>query len=341
VKSVSCFNCETQLESGNNFCPKCGQRNHESEESFKDVIKDFFGNYLALDSRFGKTVIPFLFKPGYLTLRYREGKRMSYANPIRLYLILSLIFFLIFGIWAQQISKIAERKAEDSPTAQVLSKEKGVSFSIDTVSKTKGVTFSLDTSFIDNESFRTDSGDSKINWNKLFLYRQDHTVSNKALMDTIGASSLKPGYRYVMGQVIRITRSKPSDFVGFIFKNLPFMMLVLVPIFALILKLFYVRRSHFYITHLIHALHLHSFSYFLYSLAILVGLIFSKSNGTTSLIWFSALVLVTIYSYLSFLKVYKQGKSKTLIKFMITGMIYLFLGQILFGLEIMISSLLF
>src|SRR5262249_3685237 len=55
--------------------------------------------------------------------------------------------------------------------------------------------------------------------------------------------------------------SKAELFFATLFQNLPYMMLCCVPLFALVLKVLYVRRKIFYIEHLIYALHIHSFAY--------------------------------------------------------------------------------
>ena len=72
----------------------CGQENTDNNVSFNMLIADFFNTFFALDSKFAKSFWPFLFRPGSLTNLYVSGKRMTYAHPLRLYLIASLFFFL-------------------------------------------------------------------------------------------------------------------------------------------------------------------------------------------------------------------------------------------------------
>ncbi len=345
LKKGICSNCGSSLLEGARYCHNCGQRVHESEESFKDVLKDFFSNYLAVDSRFGHTFLPFLFKPGFLTLRYKEGKRVKYANPIRLYLILSLIFFLIIGLWAQRLTKKGEQAFSETPDVQaVRSSPSGETMNLvfdTTDSDNGGLTLTFDTALINQRGIPESDTSGGLNWDKFVKYRKDLSVSNSAILDSMGGKRLTPTYRLITSQLIRISRARPNDYVGFIFKNLPFMMLVLVPIFALILKLLYVRRKQFFITHLIHGLHLHSFAYFLYGITVLLILLLPTSTAGNAWMLFSALFLVTLYSFFSFLRVYRQGKSKTIVKFILAGSSYFTLGIIFFLFEILISSLLF
>ncbi len=343
-----CLNCGQSLTKDQRFCPNCGQRNRESLETFGDLLKDFFSNVLAIDSRFGKTLVPFLIKPGQLTKRYLEGKRLSYANPIRLYLVLSLIFFLLVGFLATSLSRKAEKAVADSPTKLEKtggSMKKGLSVvkEKDTLNS-DALTFSIDTSFIDSSDFENIEGDTskgEFDWDKLFKYRQDLTISHQALMDTVGATKLKPTKKLVASQMIRILRSRPSDFIGFIFKNLPFMMLVLVPLFALILKMLYIRRNQYYITHLIHSLHIHSFAYLIYGIAVLLMLVFSMGLSASLWSYFISLLIVTVYCLISFKRVYDQRWPKTILKFLIVGQLYFWIGSIFFSIEFIISALLF
>src|SRR5438105_10507279 len=55
--------------------------------------------------------------------------------------------------------------------------------------------------------------------------------------------------------------TKMELFVKTLVSNLPYMMLCCIPLFALVLKLLYIRHRIFYIDHLVYALHVHSFAY--------------------------------------------------------------------------------
>src|SRR4029077_12978505 len=55
--------------------------------------------------------------------------------------------------------------------------------------------------------------------------------------------------------------TKMGLFIATLFNNLPYMMLCCIPLFALVLKLLYIRRRIFYIDHLVYALHIHTFFY--------------------------------------------------------------------------------
>lgn len=105
-KSEKCLNCQTPLQPDFEFCPQCGQENTNNYVNSRELFYDLIGNYLTLDSRFGRSILPFLFFPAKLPTAFIEGERMKYLPPVRLYLIISVIYFFVFN---QTILKIELR----------------------------------------------------------------------------------------------------------------------------------------------------------------------------------------------------------------------------------------
>ena len=92
-KSTSCFNCATPLVHRENYCPECGQENHNKQASTTILIKDFLGDFWSFDSKLFRSLKPLLFQPGKMTSDYLDGKRQKFIPPIRLFLFLSFIYF--------------------------------------------------------------------------------------------------------------------------------------------------------------------------------------------------------------------------------------------------------
>jgi len=67
--------------------------------SFKDFFNEFFASIFSYDSRLTNTIITLLFKPGFVSKEYIEGKRVRYANPFRFYLSVSILFFIVSGLF--------------------------------------------------------------------------------------------------------------------------------------------------------------------------------------------------------------------------------------------------
>lgn len=92
-----CKNCGLNLEPNFKFCPTCGQQHKEKVVHFKQFILDFLGDYFTFDSLIIRSVRPLLFNPGFLTIEYIAGRRVKYIPPLRMFIFISIIFFLVLG----------------------------------------------------------------------------------------------------------------------------------------------------------------------------------------------------------------------------------------------------
>lgn len=93
-----CLNCGHPLELSDRYCSYCGQLNSRQKLSLGNYFREFAGSILNYDSRFRYTIKDLLFKPGTITRDYVDGKRLTYANPFRFYLSISILFFIISGL---------------------------------------------------------------------------------------------------------------------------------------------------------------------------------------------------------------------------------------------------
>ena len=93
VKLPACPNCGTDLSQGQNYCPTCGQQNHDINISFGHVVEETLEGVFHFDSKVWRTFKELLFQPGKLTVDFLAGRRVSFVPPIRLYIFISLVFF--------------------------------------------------------------------------------------------------------------------------------------------------------------------------------------------------------------------------------------------------------
>lgn len=107
-EAYSCKNCNTKFQG--NYCPECGQSVKEFERPFQFFIIDFMGNMFAFDTRFWKTLVAILFKPGTLALDYVKGHRVKYMPPFRFYVFVSFLFFLMLNYYTSQKTRISPGK---------------------------------------------------------------------------------------------------------------------------------------------------------------------------------------------------------------------------------------
>src|SRR5476651_968894 len=88
-----CLNCGATLQG--KFCHVCGQENLQMKESFGHMMTHAISDYFHFDDQFFNTLKPLLFKPGKLTNEYMAGKRVRYLHPVKMYIFISLIFFIL------------------------------------------------------------------------------------------------------------------------------------------------------------------------------------------------------------------------------------------------------
>lgn len=94
---MNCKNCQTELQEGAHFCLQCGQSTASLNRPFVAVSKDMLHELLDIDGRLWLTMHIMLSKPGQLTQEFNQGKRVKYTPPFRLYLVISILFFIIFS----------------------------------------------------------------------------------------------------------------------------------------------------------------------------------------------------------------------------------------------------
>jgi hypothetical protein len=88
-----CANCATELQGP--VCHNCGQLADEYHRPVRGLVRELIEGLLALDGRVARTIPNLLARPGRITRDYLKGRRARYMPPFRLYIIASLVFFLL------------------------------------------------------------------------------------------------------------------------------------------------------------------------------------------------------------------------------------------------------
>lgn len=97
-KCTNCRNCGEAL--AGQYCSHCGQREGRGDLSFGELAGELLHDVINWDSRFWRTLVPLMFRPGFLTAEYIAGRRARYVPPFRLYLIVSFVLFLVVSLLA-------------------------------------------------------------------------------------------------------------------------------------------------------------------------------------------------------------------------------------------------
>ncbi len=243
-----CPNCSTEI--AGNFCAECGQSAKDLKKPFITLIRDMLGDVFSFDGRLLRTVPPLMFKPGKITRAYIDGKRMRYVPPFRLFLITSVLFFLVlFSVTGKQ-DWIAE--GGDVTLNQGLSA---------TIIDGKPISEYDEYSeiFPDDGSFNRAAA-------KAFIER---LAEEDALDEDLDTEQLLDRIEALNGQTI-----SPAEIFRVVQIWMPRLSFLLLPniVLSLIILHFWVRRIYIF-DHVIVALHMQSFFYLLATIGLLLPML--------------------------------------------------------------------
>ncbi|HEX3912134.1 MAG TPA: DUF3667 domain-containing protein [Steroidobacteraceae bacterium] len=113
------------------YCFNCGQHAHESARSTAALFNDAWHIATHVDSRFWQTLYILLCRPGKLTREYFAEHRARYLPPVRVYLVLSVLFFA-FGLAAPHKFYAVSTQSGAAPTVGEIpaAKAKGFLFNV-------------------------------------------------------------------------------------------------------------------------------------------------------------------------------------------------------------------
>jgi len=213
-----------------NFCHDCGQETVLHPPSTREFLHEFIGHYVALEGKLWKSLLLLLFRPGQLTLEYVKGRRVRYVQPLRLYLTFSLIFFAVMKYTGHDGVSIGSA-ADEAATAQA------------------------------GAHGKTD------------LVREDKPGE---IVD--GTAELRHGIAKVNSHwgenIERFTKLSPDErnkvlktaFYGY----MPYAVFLMMPVFALYLKVLYLGSGRRFGEYLLFALHVNGFAFLAMTLMMLV-----------------------------------------------------------------------
>lgn len=93
----TCANCQQTVAADANYCSHCGQSTKDLRQPLSQFMRESFHELLDIDGRLMLTLKTLLLKPGFASYEFSQGKRQKYTPSLRLYLVISLLFFLILA----------------------------------------------------------------------------------------------------------------------------------------------------------------------------------------------------------------------------------------------------
>lgn len=363
--ATRCTNCETPLIGPH--CHICGQHAHNPLRSFAHAVEDVFESFWHLDGRIFRTLRD-LCVPGRLAANFLDGRRAAYLPPLRLFVILSLLTFFIGKLTLQIDLELAPQGApgiaatadKSTPAIQPTGSVQVDTHEIEAATTADAVLKARDAQLADMQEARRIPVVGRF----VDVYAQEAEAqllaSARARMQAIGgtpaqvaaagdAATARLGKQppaipdpsgdalsgWWKGKLDRMQRNAddiqkdPNTMVALFLGALPGALFVLVPLFALCLKLLYLGSGRGYLEHLVVALYSHCFmlvallaSFLLIGLQSIAGLPAWIAVLAAIMASLDLSVVVPGYLLLMQKRVYAEGWLSTLLKYFIVGTIY-------------------
>ncbi|GAB3510355.1 DUF3667 domain-containing protein [Pseudoxanthomonas daejeonensis] len=337
--TAACENCAAPLQGA--FCHACGQAAHSPVRSFTHAVEEVFESFWHLDGRIFRTMRRLL-SPGALARDYLAGMRAPYVAPMRLFVILCVLTFFV--------GRLVDFGDAFAPTIDV--ENAGMNEALSQATSIAEVEKIRDSTIANLEQARAelpatlaparagfDHGIGTIRRQADRRIRElGGTPAARADVlpsDALVISTDAPPGTWLEHQASRLEQGwrgflqNPAPFKAAFMGSVPTVLFMLVPIFALLLKLFYVGTGRMYLEHLVVALYSHAFlcvallgQFALLALDHGLSPHLAATGVVTGLI--SALLWLWMPAYLLLMqkRVYAQGWLLTTLKFMVLGSAY-------------------
>ena len=350
----ACQNCGTTLLGPH--CYRCGQPVKGLVRHFTSIIGDFFDSVFDFDSRTLRTLWPMFARPGYLSCEYFEGRRVRYVSPVRLFFFLTIVAFFVGSLTLHMESAGVDigddvRISQATTVAEVESRRDAALEELPRATDDegrpipgiqvanearRGVVIGLAADRIAEIRKAQEAGepipvDDDDDMSVTFGGGEPWDAETNPL--EIGF--LPPFANAWLNQQVgraekNIARMKedPDLYVKALLSAVPTSLFVLLPVFALMLKVAYVFKRRLYMEHLIVALHSHAFLSFslllMFLLSWLERTLPAASTGF-NILEFALFAWMPLYLLLMQKRVYRQGWPMTLLKYLVLGFCYFWL----------------
>lgn len=303
-ENKTCLNCRHVVEQ--KFCPNCGQENSDSRKTFHHLFIHFFEDLTHYENAFWKTIKNLLFKPSTLTKEYLSGKRLSYLAPVRLYIFISFITFLLIALFPSKVNfKVDKNEKELSKEIAKVSEELNIK------KEDKRYFHFLNMKKIDSIQ-KYGKEEDKLNVSTYWFVEKAAHVSEKYTKREI----------YV-------------KFAESFFHNLPKILFIIMPFFAFFLWVFHNKKKWYYFDHGIFTLHYFSFLLLIFLIMFIIDRIFSLFGDNSplsyvsGLITFAGTIWMCYYFYPAHHRFYGESRIVSFVKsvmlFIINSLFILFL----------------
>lgn len=359
-----CANCQTPLEG--EYCYHCGQSVHSVLRPVHGLFEEFFETFLHIDGRILHTLPALFLKPGFLTLEYFSGRRVRYIAPFRLMFVLCLLSFFALHLATDVIAQRIEQRHENAvlvdqgddfsraQTAQDVRHQ--LDSKLETLEASRAMGNAAIVAQIDQTERKlreranarlaelgapasasttanpaADASKETGGWSKPVHLSWLPDFANQRLTDF--AARLTKNVKALSHRNTEAQRREAWErLTAGIYSALPGIMLGLVPLFALLLALFYIFRRRLYMEHLIVSLHSHAFLFLSLLLIVILGMLSTWLKPMAAWAGYAAglpqgalMLWVPTYLLIMQKRVYRQGWVMTTVKYWFIGWCYVWL----------------
>ena len=301
VTRLGCGNCGAALSGP--YCAQCGQHVHDSARGVSTLFHDAWHVATHVDGRLWRTLAALLLRPGFLTREYFAERRARYLPPVRVYLVLSVLFFALPSPGGKATAEDAAAALKDSPAAaaDIAEARQAIEAAL-TAKRGAGVVLPAAAAHEESASLNIDTKDcDKVQTSPRWLEEPLRRACRRNVAD--GGRALKHA----------------------LLANVPKMMFVFLPIMALVMLLLYWWPRHYYVEHLVFFLHTHAALFLLLLLtrlaswlavwmpALAAGVKIAKVGAFGYAVW---------YVYQALRRYYGQRRWLTLTKLAFVGIAY-------------------
>lgn len=320
------------------FCAACGQPKRGLVRHFTSFVGDFVDTVFDFDSRLFRTIGPLLLRPGFLTTEYLAGRRTRYVTPFRLFFVLCVLSFFALHAATPDVNLGNAGAADEAvkydsePVISALEKARtNLVLAQRNATAEEATELAEKLAAIDVQLATVRAGGVIASERKPlslnFGNGQFDPVSNPIRIASLPDSTNE----WINQRVVRVqskleaSREDPEPFVDALFAALPPMLFVVLPLFALILKVWYVFKRRFYMEHLLVAIHSHAFLS-LMLLLMSVSMLTERLLPTSSafLFWVDRAIWIwtIVYLFLMQKRIYRHGWMMGIISFGVIGVAY-------------------
>jgi hypothetical protein len=338
LKKPSCLNCDFKFGTAN-YCPNCGQKNDARRITFWQLVRESLSNFFAFDGRFFKTFKNLLIRPGLVPKHYKQGKRVRYMHPVRLYFMCSVIMLFLVNRSDESRSQASlsfgnnpsasinlntEAKANDKMEEEVNVKMQ----TLDSPNNQKQPVVDFENQEVEEAWFPAADD--------LWMFRE-FNAKNPQVKDSVALQELEMPVNiwnlFLFKQAVKSNTITQEEYNRFASKNFFWILFLFVPVIGLWLKIFYWRHSIFYPEHLFFAFFNQSVLFMLFCIASLTQ---SEQTGFTITV-----LIYGIYLLWALKTFYEQSNFKTFVKFLMLNTFVIFSFVVFVILSLIINFLIY